>query len=66
MSALSARGIARLRTRFLIIFWLKPGADTGFQKGISDSAESDSGPCPENPQPLKRLAKLSVLGAVQV
>ena len=30
------------------------------QKGISPVATGDSGLCPENPQPLKRLAKLSL------
>ena len=30
------------------------------QKGISCPAGHDSGLCPENPQPLKRLAKLSL------
>ena len=33
-------------------------------KEIPRSAERVSGLCPENPQPLKRLAKLSVRGAV--
>ena len=38
---------ARCGERFFIIFRLKPGPNTGFQKGISDSAESDSGQqCP--------------------
>ena len=41
------------------LFELIPGTDTGNQKGISHPAGCDSGLCPENPQPLKRLAKLS-------
>ena len=33
---------------------LIPGADTGNQRGIPDSAESGSGLCPENPQPFEK------------
>ena len=65
MSAFDALGEFRsLRRAIIFCFWLKPGSDTGFQEGISHPAGCDSGRCPENPQPLKRLAKLSVLGAV--
>ena len=63
MSAFDALGIARLRTRFFVFFWLI-FAKAKIKKGISHPAGCDSGRCPENPQPLKRLAKLSVLGAV--
>ena len=48
-----------LRTVFsLCVVRLKPGSDTGFQKGDSGLCGVRSGHRPENPQPLKRLAKL--------
>ena len=64
MTALCAEGdYARCGEHFFDYFWLIPGSDTGNQEGISPVATGDSGLCPENPQPLKRLAKLSVIGA---
>ena len=44
------------------LFSLKPGADTGFQKRVSDSAESDSGLCPENPRPFEKGRRKLQLG----
>ena len=36
------------------LFGLKPGLYTGFQGGISPSADGDSGLCPKNPQPFEK------------
>ena len=42
MSAFDALGEFRsLRRAIIFCFWLKPGADTGFQEGISPSADGD-------------------------
>ena len=61
-----AKSFARLRTRFETRVLLKPGSDTGFQKGISRPAGRDSGLCPENPQAfrerLERKLQLGVQG----
>ena len=54
MSALCARSISLAEASDYFLFWLKPGSDTGFQKGISPSADGDSGLCPENPQPFEK------------
>ena len=54
MSALGAQRILLAAASALNESLLKPGSDTGFQEGISDSAESDSGLCPENPQPFEK------------
>ena len=55
MSAFDAQGnFARCGERLFFYFYLIPGSDTGNQRGIPDSAESDSGLCPENPQPFEK------------
>ncbi len=54
MSALGARGILPPAGGAGNYFWLKPGPNPGFQKGISPSADGDSGRCPENPQPFEK------------
>ena len=56
--------VLRSAERAFYYFWLKPGSDTGFQEEVPRLASRVSGLCPENPQPLKRLAKLSIRGAV--
>ena len=38
---------------FVGLFGLKPGADTGFQLGISPSADGDAGRCPTNLQAFR-------------
>ncbi len=44
---------------------LKPGPDTGFQEGISPSADGDLGRCPKDLRPFEKgRRKLSVRGAV--
>ncbi|WP_412106093.1 hypothetical protein [Butyricicoccus pullicaecorum] len=65
MSGFEPRGIARLRTRFFVLFWLI-FAKAKIKKGISPVATGDSGRCPENPQAFReRLErKLLLRGAV--
>ena len=53
MSALCARSIARPAGR-ASIFVLVDFRKAKIKKGISDSAESDSGLCPENPRPFEK------------
>ena len=53
MSALCARSIARPAGR-ASIFVLVDFRNAKIKKGISDSAESDSGLCPENPRPFEK------------
>ncbi len=51
-----AHGKDRPKGRSFLIckFRLKPGSDTGFQWGISPSADGASGLCPENPRPFEK------------
>ena len=66
MSALSAQGYCAVcGQRFFFIFWLI-FAKAKIKKGISPVATGDLRLCLKTPQPLKRLAKLSVMGAVLV
>ena len=55
MSGFQPRGEFRaLRSAIVFMFGLKPGAGTGFQKGIPRPAGRGSGLCPENPQPFEK------------
>ena len=54
MSAPGAQRVLLAVASAFFIFLLKPGADTGFQKGISCPAGHDSGLCPEDPQAFRK------------
>ena len=52
-----------LRVALLFLVLVDSGLLTGIKRGVSDSAESDSGRCPENPQAFReRLERKLYLG----
>ena len=55
MSALCAQGISRSAERDFVYFLVDSGLRPGIKKGVSDSAESDLGLCPKDPQTFEKV-----------